>query len=157
MLRRRLLCKTVERVWTTWTRSGGYCDSAGTTDGYDCDGTSSIYYYQEVRYYQFPDGTGRTATEYRSSGEIAYQGERDGQCGYSAPRIEITYYGFSSGYHDYLGAYNSGLTGSIWQSPSTSFMYYASEFGDTHATVGTYCTTKNADYASSIMLNVNSW
>lgn len=147
------------REWTNWELTGYLCNSAGTTDAYDCDGTYSVYYYQEARYYQFPDGTGRIDTEYRSNGTVASYAQEDGQCGYEASRIERVYYGYSPNqtYAGYQEAYNSGITGSIWINTMNSSKVYASQFGDEHAPEGRYCTNKTGDWGSSSYISVVGW
>lgn len=77
------------RGWTGWARTGATCNSAGATGGYNCSGTTTVRYYQEVRYLQFPDGSGRAGTEYRANG-VASQRQEAGLCGYSPVSYELT-------------------------------------------------------------------
>lgn len=77
------------RGWTGWARTGATCNSSGTAGSYNCSGTTTVRYYQEARHFQFPDGSGRTQTEYRANG-VASQRQEDGLCGYSPVRYELT-------------------------------------------------------------------
>lgn len=138
MRRRYFGAKT--RVWTEWYNpQQAWCDSNGVAWQTDCDGTISTAYYQQERYFQFADGTGRTATEYRA-GDWWFTQEMDGYCGYVAPRIELVYYGFAPDDNRgwrvcYPEAYSSGLTGSIWMG-SDSTRWYTSPTGSEHAPCG---------------------
>lgn len=70
------------RGWSDWSRTGATCNSGGTAGSYDCSGDYTVRYHQEVRYLQFPDGSGRADTQYRANGEASRRQE-DGVCGYT--------------------------------------------------------------------------
>lgn len=69
------------RNWSDWARTGATCNFVGTDGSYNCDGDYTVRYYQEARYLQFPDGSGRADTQYQANGEASRQQE-DGVCGY---------------------------------------------------------------------------
>ncbi len=75
-------------VVSDWSNTGSLCNAAGTVDGYDCDGTYKVQYYQQKRVLEdrYPDGTGGTnnRTEYRVGSQASRQ-QVDGVCGYVAP------------------------------------------------------------------------
>ena len=79
------------RSWHTenqWRETGRYCNSAGTTGAYDCDGTYSVDYYQEEQreILAYPDGTAVTPIQERTVYRVGKQHSRiqvDGQCGYT--------------------------------------------------------------------------
>lgn len=131
------------RVWTAWQNMASWvwCDADGVLNQYNCDGTYTIYYQQQVRYFQFLDGTGRTATEYRAGAEV-FRGEQDGMCGYEAPLVESPYVGRSDTYY---GAYLSTETGTIWRRINTNIGYDAPSGGNLVAPA-VYCWMKGTSW-----------
>ncbi|MPL74342.1 hypothetical protein SDC9_20214 [bioreactor metagenome] len=144
------LCGWV-RSWSDWTNTGQLCDASGNL-GYSCDGEWTVIYNRQARYYQFPDGSGVTATEYRAGAEYSRQ-QVHGQCGYMDPysRAEVQYFGFST--EGQYEAYYSGLIGSIWRDENTG-LYYASMSGTMLAEDGIYLINDTGSWQYSMYLNV---
>lgn len=130
------------RAWTDWTNTGQTCNASGTAGQYSCDGTYTVIYYQQVRYYQYPDGSGTTNTEYRAGAEYS-RTQVDGQCGYSPTpqRTEVPYYGFSI--YNISDCFYSGLSGSIWYD-SSSEGCYTTQGGSGIVADGYYMTTQGS-------------
>lgn len=139
------------RAWTDWVGTGYSCDANGTRNAYSCDGQQTVYYWQQERHFQYPDGTGRTGTEYRAGNPYSYN-YIHGQCGYfaSAPMTEIPYYGW----HDYDAweCYNSGYPsfeqmGSLWLNDWTMELFTDPD-GYYYAAPGVYLVTVGPDVTS---------
>lgn len=142
--------------WTTWTNTGEVSNAAGALNAYDCDGTYSVQYYRQVRYYQYPDGSGRTSTEYRGYGQYS-RIQVNGQCGYYSPsRTPLDYYAFSEwSQEDAWNAYIYGYatSGTIWWDDWES-KYYTDQNGSTYAQNGFYLTDIGGSPESSGFLLV---
>ncbi|MDZ4058870.1 MAG: hypothetical protein U1D64_02385, partial [Bacteroidales bacterium] len=141
------------RAWTDWANNGQYCGSTGAL-GYSCDGEYSVVYNRQVRYYQFPDGSDITNTEYRAGSEFS-RTQVHGQCGYIDPnlRIEIQFFGY-----DDLStqlAYSSGISGSIWYD-NTDNNYYTSAEGSTVAANGHYLIEDTGNWTTSDYIYINN-
>lgn len=143
------------RNWTTWANTGSTCNANGTAGQYSCDGTWTVKYYQQVRYYQYPDGSGRTSTEYRAGSEYS-RVQTEGQCGYTAaPTLrEWQYYGYSD-YSEQDAYWNSWdyPQGSLWQNESTG-EYFTDATGMYLAAPGYYLIQKgfDVDYSMYIII-----
>lgn len=140
------------RGWTTWANTGSICNANGTVGQYSCSGDWSVTYYQQVRYYQYPDGTGRTNTEYRAGSEYN-RVQIDGQCGYSSGpvRSEIPYYGYSEyeTFDCYYSGYPSFLQmGSLWIDIWTMEVFLHPTY-NMYAQYGLYLVTVGPDVYSS--------
>lgn len=143
------------RAWTGWTNTGSISDANGTVGQYSCDVNWSVNYYQQIRYYQYPDGSSRTGTEYMAGSEYS-RVQTEGQCGYTAeqPRREWPYYG----YNDYspADAWWSCFDwpiGSIYQDLSSG-LYYSESTGVNLAPPGFYVLQKGSDVNESIICEV---
>lgn len=141
------------RDWTGWTNTGSISDANGTVGQYSCDGNWSVNYYQQIRYYQYPDGSSRTGTEYRAGSEYS-RVQTEGQCGYTAaaPRIAYDYYGYSD--YSEMDAFWSS-----WDYPigtlyydSSSGLYYTEAEGNYYAPTGYYLRSKGYDIDSSMFM-----
>jgi len=141
------------RAWTGWTNTGSISDANGTVGQYSCDGNWSVNYYQQIRYYQYPDGSSRTGTEYRAGSEYSRM-QTEGQCGYTAaaPRIAYDYYGYSD--YSEMDAFWSS-----WDYPigtlyydSSSGLYYTEAEGNYYAPTGYYLRSKGYDIDSSMFM-----
>lgn len=143
------------RDWTGWTNTGSISDANGTVGQYSCDGTWSVNYYQQTRYYQYPDGSSRTGTEYRAGSEYS-RVQTEGQCGYSAvePRHEWPYYGYSD-YSTEDAWWNSydWFIGSIYQDLSTG-EYFSEPVGNYLAPPGFYVLQKGPSPNYSMICEV---
>lgn len=75
------------REVSAWANNGQTCNINGVTNGYNCDGTYTVKYYQQARVlaYCFPDMSGETQrkTEYRAGAQHSRL-QVDGCCGYVA-------------------------------------------------------------------------
>lgn len=128
------LCGWV-KGWSDWANTGQFCDASGNL-GYSCDGEWTVVYYRQARYYQFPDGSDRTSTEYRAGAEYS-RTKVHGQCGYVDPdaRIAVPYTGYDS--DSQYEAYYSGITGTLYLDNQTG-IYYTTADGYTMADDGYY-------------------
>ena len=140
------------KAWTDWANNGQYCSSTGAL-GYSCDGEYTVVYNRQARYYQFPDGTGRTDTEYRAGSEFSRE-QVHGQCGYINPnlRSEVPYLGYDAS--STQTAYSSGITGSLWYD-SIDGKYYTSDEGTTEAANGHYLVEDTGNWATSDYIYIN--
>lgn len=141
-----------ERVWTDWVGTGFSCDANGVRGAYSCDGQLTVYYWQQERHFQYPDGTGRTSTEYRAGNPYSYN-YIHGQCGYfaEAPMTEIPYYGWHS--YDAWSAWDSGYPlfeqmGSLWMNDWTMEIF-SDPHGYNYAPTGVYLVNVGPDIVSS--------
>ena len=142
------------RAWTDWANTGQTCNASGTAGQYSCDGTYTVIYYQQVRYYQYPDGSGTTSTEYRAGAEYS-RTQVDGQCGYSPTpqRTEYFYYGYdASGVAD---CFFSGLSGSFWRDDSSLFCY-TTQTGSGQAADGYYMTVQGSGVEASEIVYIKN-
>lgn len=144
MMRRRYIgAKALTKIWTEWAYEGYITGSAeGVPNEYSCDGTYYTVYRLQSRHYQYPDGTGREATEYRAA-YIEFQMETDGYCNYSEPLLEYQYYGYST--TSYYQAFMSSQTGSLWRKQFEQILY-ASADGSSYLPYGVYCYHKGSNY-----------
>ncbi|MDP3387717.1 MAG: hypothetical protein Q8S24_10810 [Eubacteriales bacterium] len=134
------------RSWSEWVNNGQLCGNTGAL-GYSCDGEYSVKYNRQVRYFQYPDGSGRTNIEYRAGSEHSRELVH-GQCGYINPsaRAEVQYFGFDE--NSPYDAYISGKTGSIWYD-SFGGNYYDSFDGNTLALNGHYLIENTGNWSTS--------
>lgn len=141
------------KAWTDWVNNGQYCGSTGAL-GYSCDGEYTVVYNRQARYYQFPDGTGRTGTEYRAGSEYSRE-QVHGQCGYINPnlRSEIEYFGYDA--YSTQTAYSSSITGSLWYD-NTDNNYYTTAEGSTVAANGHYLVEDTGDWTTSDYIYINN-
>jgi len=143
------------RAWTGWVNTGSICNANGTVGQYSCDGTWSITYYQQIRHYQYPDGSSRTGTEYRAGSEYN-RVQTEGQCGYTAaaPRKAWDYYGYADGspVDAFWNCWDYPI-GTIYQDESSG-MYYTAETGENLAPSGYYVLQKGPDVNDSIICEV---
>jgi hypothetical protein len=143
------------RAWTDWVNTGSTCNANGVAGQYSCDNTWSVSYYQQVRHYQYPDGTGRTNTEYRAGAEYS-RVQTDGQCGYIAtqPRREWEYYGYSDYSQEdaWWNCYDYPI-GILYQDTTTG-LYYSEPTGENLAAPGFYVLQKGFDVDYSIICEV---
>ena len=133
------------RNWTAWTNTGEFCNSSGTLGAYNCDGTYSVDYYRQVRYYQYPDGSGTTDTQYQVGSEHS-RSQVDGQCGYTpVSRSEVGYYSYSPDSPAdawWNTSYPSSYSGYLyWDDVQMS--YFNSPTGNDYAATGYYITYWN--------------
>ena len=140
------------KAWTDWANNGQYCSSTGAL-GYSCDGEYTVVYNRQARYYQFPDGTGRTDTEYRAGSEFSRE-QVHGQCGCINPnlRSEVPYLGYDAS--STQTAYSSGITGSLWYD-SIDGKYYTSNEGTTEAANGHYLVEDTGNWSTSDYIYIN--
>lgn len=140
------------RSWTQWANNGQYCGETGAL-GYSCDGEYSVVYYRQARYFQYPDGSGRTLTEFRAGSEYSRELVH-GQCGYVSPyaRAEVLYYGFDA--NSPLDAYKSGSSGSIWYDGTDGY-YYDSINGFDKIQNGYYLIEDTGEWSNSDYLYIN--
>ena len=143
------------RAWTGWSNTGSISNANGTAGQYSCDGTWTVTYYQQARYFQYPDGTGRTSTEYRAGSEYN-RVQTEGQCGYTAtaPRREWPYYGYSDYSPDdaWWNCWDYPI-GILYQDEWTG-LYYSEPFGEYLAPPGFYVLQKGFDVDYSIICEV---
>ena len=140
------------RGWTTWANTGYTCDALGNKGSYSCSGTTTVKYYHQERYYQYPDGSGRTQTDQRA-GSLYSQENIEGYCGYSSypVRSEIPYYGYSE--YETFDCYYSGYPsfqqmGSLWIDIWTMEVFTHPTAMD-YAQYGLYLVTVGPDVYSS--------
>lgn len=103
------------RAWTQWSRTGETSNTAGTLNGYDCDGTYKVTYYREARYLQYPDGSGRTSTQYRGN-SVALRSLVPGVCGYDPKptcTISGSYLNMGSGTYEITLTASRTLTSNV--------------------------------------------
>lgn len=145
------------RAWTDWANTGYTCDAFGNIGSYSCSGTTTVRYYHQQRFYQYPDGSGRTQIENRA-GAIYSSENVNGQCGYSSgpPMNELPYYGYSE--YETFDCYYSGYPsfqqmGSLWINDWTMEAFIDPQ-GTTYAPPGLYLVTVGPDVYSSEFFQV---
>lgn len=143
MRRRYIGAKAIVKIWTEWAYNDYTMgDADGVVNQNSCDGTFYVLYRLQSRYFQFPDGTGREATEYRAGIEVD-RAQYDGYCGYTEPLLEYPYYGYSQ--FSYYGAWISTQTGTLWRSQYSQIGYTSAD-GTTLMPSGVYCHHKGSNY-----------
>jgi hypothetical protein len=140
------------KAWTDWSNNGQLCGETGAL-GYSCDGEYTVIYNRQARYFQYPDGSSRTNTEYRAGSEYSRELVH-GQCSYVSPnaRSEVVFTGYDQ--NSPFDAYNSGLSGSIWYDPLDG-NYYNSFEGSVFAQTGYYLIENTGDWGSSDYIYIN--
>lgn len=140
--------------WSLWENTGQLCNASGNL-GYSCDGEWTVYYNRQARHYQFPDGSGRTATEYRAGTEHSRM-KVHGQCGFIDPssRIEVPFSGYDM--YSQQAAYFSHIHGSLWLDNNNG-QYYTSYDGDILASEGIYLIADLGDWEFSDYIVVQNF